>query len=58
VAPQSLVSAYRREGDHTLIEIRVREIRQLFHTLDPAPFRPPSPQDVETLRVAALERQT
>lgn len=30
---------YRREGDYTLIEIRLREVRQLFHTLDPAPFR-------------------
>jgi hypothetical protein len=32
-------AAYRREGDNTLIEIRLREVRQLFHTLDPAPFR-------------------
>ena len=39
VASESTASAYRREGDHTLIEIRLREIRQLFHTLDPAPFR-------------------
>jgi hypothetical protein len=39
VAPESSASAYRREGDHTLIEIRLREVRQLFHTLDPAPFR-------------------
>jgi hypothetical protein len=31
-------SVYRREGDHTLVEIRLREVRQLFHTLDPAPF--------------------
>ena len=31
--------AYRREGEHTLIEIRLSEVRQLFHTLDPAPFR-------------------
>ena len=31
--------AYRTEGGETLIEIRLREIRQLFHTLDPAPFR-------------------
>lgn len=29
---------YRREGDHTLIEIRLHDVRQLFHTLDPAPF--------------------
>jgi hypothetical protein len=39
VASESSASAYRREGEHTLIEIRLREIRQLFHTLDPAPFR-------------------
>lgn len=32
-------SAYRKEGDHILIEIRLKEVRQLFHTLDPAPFR-------------------
>ncbi len=32
-------SAYRREGDTWLIEIRLREMRQLFHHLDPAPFR-------------------
>jgi hypothetical protein len=30
---------YRREGDETLIEIRLHTVRQLFHTLDPAPFR-------------------
>ena len=30
---------YRREGDETLIEIRLQTVRQLFHTLDPAPFR-------------------
>jgi hypothetical protein len=29
---------YRREGNDTLIEITLREVRQLFHTLDPAPF--------------------
>jgi len=32
-------SAYRREGECWLIEIRLREVRQLFHHLDPAPFR-------------------
>ncbi|HYM42227.1 MAG TPA: hypothetical protein VET46_05595 [Steroidobacteraceae bacterium] len=36
---RSVTSAYRREGGDTLIEIRLREVRQLFHTLDPAPFR-------------------
>src|SRR5512145_1822255 len=30
--------AYRCEGDTRLIEIRLRELRQLFNTLDPAPF--------------------
>jgi hypothetical protein len=33
-----LSSAYRREGHEVLLEIRLREIRQLFNTLDPAPF--------------------
>jgi hypothetical protein len=32
-------SAYRREGGAWLIEIKLRELRQLFHHLDPAPFR-------------------
>jgi hypothetical protein len=32
-------SFYRHEGDTWLIEIRLREIRQLFNHLDPAPFR-------------------
>jgi len=36
---EARVSVYRREGEDTLIEIRLREVRQLFHTLDPAPFR-------------------
>ena len=31
-------SDYRRDGDTWLIEIRLRELRQLFHHLDPAPF--------------------
>ncbi len=39
MAHKSSASVYRREGDHTLIEVRLREMRQLFHTLDPAPFR-------------------
>jgi hypothetical protein len=30
--------AYRCDGDTYLIEIRLRELRQLFNTLDPAPF--------------------
>ena len=32
-------SVYRREGGDWLIELRLRELRQLFHHLDPAPFR-------------------
>ncbi len=35
---ESTRTVYRREGGDTLIEIRLRELRQLFHTLDPAPF--------------------
>jgi hypothetical protein len=33
------LQVYRREGDQTLIEIRLHTVRQMFHTLDPAPFR-------------------
>jgi hypothetical protein len=36
-APQRPI--YRREGGDWLIELRLRELRQLFHHLDPAPFR-------------------
>jgi hypothetical protein len=32
-------SAYRLEHGRALIEIRLHESRQLFHTLDPSPFR-------------------
>jgi len=39
MATEPLIPVYRREGEDTLIEIRLREVRQLFHTLDPAPFR-------------------
>ncbi len=39
MATESSAPIYRREGNDTLIEIRLREVRQLFHTLDPAPFR-------------------
>lgn len=35
-APEKAV--YRLEGGDTLIEIRLQSVRQLFHTLDPAPF--------------------
>jgi hypothetical protein len=39
LAADSRVEARRRKGGTRLIEIRVRELRQLFNTLDPAPFR-------------------
>lgn len=32
-------SVYRSEGGTWLIELKLRELRQLFHHLDPAPFR-------------------
>jgi hypothetical protein len=32
-------SGYRREDDHWLVELRPRELRRLFHHLDPAPYR-------------------
>ena len=34
----SLASAYRTEGDNLLIELKLRDTRQLFNTFDPAPF--------------------
>jgi len=30
---------YRREDGHTLLEVTLDDIQQLFHSLDPAPFR-------------------
>jgi hypothetical protein len=39
VATKTPAPAYRREGGYNLIEIRLREVRQLFQSLDPAPFR-------------------
>lgn len=32
------IEAYRRDGGVCLIEIALRELKQLFNTLDPAPF--------------------
>jgi len=32
------IEAYRRDGGVCLIEITLRELKQLFNTLDPAPF--------------------
>ena len=36
---RELPPIYRREDDHTLIEIRLENVRQLFDNRDPAPFR-------------------
>lgn len=33
------VNRYRREGETYVIELRIRELRQLFDLRDPAPFR-------------------
>lgn len=30
---------YRRDNGHTLLEVTLDDIQQLFHSLDPAPFR-------------------
>ncbi|GAB4355328.1 MAG: hypothetical protein Kow0073_12350 [Immundisolibacter sp.] len=35
---QRLAQRYRREGEVYLIELRLRELRALFNSLDPAPF--------------------
>jgi hypothetical protein len=32
------LGVYRREGGTDLVEIKLRELRQLFNTLDPSPF--------------------
>ncbi len=47
---------YVREGETYLIEIRLREIRQLFHSLDPAPFREKDlDADAETYIVESVQ---
>jgi hypothetical protein len=38
-APTVAHAAYRREDQYTLVELTLDEVRQLFDTLDPAPFR-------------------
>jgi len=38
VEPERHTSGYRLEGSFRLIEIELRDLRQLFNTLDPAPF--------------------
>jgi hypothetical protein len=35
---KSLAAAYRMEGDTVLVELKLREARQLFNSFDPAPF--------------------
>lgn len=45
-------SAYRQEAGTWLIEIRLREPRQLFHHLDPAPFRE---KDLDSAAEAYIE---
>lgn len=48
------ISRYRREGDAVLIEIIVDTVRQLYATLDPAPFRDKDlDSDAETYIVAS-----
>jgi len=32
-------SHYKKEGDQYLLEVKLREVKQLFNTFDPAPFR-------------------
>lgn len=36
---KNIESRYKRENNSYLIEIKLKEIRQLFNTFDPAPFR-------------------
>jgi hypothetical protein len=36
--PDLQTSVYRTEGGAALLEIRLQTVRQMFHTLDPAPF--------------------
>ncbi len=43
--------AYRIEGGDTLLEIRLQSVRQLFHTLDPAPF---NEKDLDEIAAAYL----
>ena len=45
-------SAYRREGETWLIEIRLHELRQMFDHLDPAPFRE---KDIDPAAAAYVE---
>jgi hypothetical protein len=35
---QHRLGVYQREGDRYLIEVKLRDARQLFNTLDPSPF--------------------
>jgi hypothetical protein len=39
MAKHQLSGIYRREGEWTLIEIKLSETNQLFNSMDPSPFR-------------------
>jgi hypothetical protein len=51
------VSRYRREGDFTLIEISLNTVRQLFTSLDPAPFREKDLDDEAEAYIVAATRE-
>ena len=51
---RELPPIYRREDEHTLIEIRLENVRQLFDNRDPAPFRLKD-LDRETSSMAKVE---
>jgi hypothetical protein len=64
LAPLNHTASYRLEGGSWLIELKLREVRQMFHHLDPAPFRekdldPAAEQYIEAaVREIGVERQT
>ncbi len=64
LAPLNHTASYRLEGGSWLIELKLREVRQMFHHLDPAPFRekdldPAAEQYIEAaVREIGMERNT
>ena len=51
----SLTAAYRTEGDALLIELKLRDTRQLFNSFDPAPFiEKDLDDDAETYIIEAI----
>jgi hypothetical protein len=49
-------SHYKKEGDQYLVEIKLNEIRQLFNSFDPAPFREKDLEsDAETYIVDSVQ---